>query len=147
MIFPQSTDHSRVGIYPVTLTSSVSIPDDYTYTTFTEYSITEDFDLFVEPCRTTSVTSLSTIADLSYDIGAPGGVASQSYSFAQEPADCDYEIEIIITGLEPFMVHDEFSQTIIVPETSDSSLEGTYLVTIEGRVSHFSNSLKFFTRT
>ena len=53
------------------------------------------------------MTSLNTVDDFDYDIGTPGGATSQPYAFAQEPAECGYEIEISVTGLEPFMVHDE----------------------------------------
>ena len=105
---PQTTDSSLVGVYTVTITGAVSVPDDYTKASYTSRTGSQDFNIFVEPCITTSVTS-NVLGNVEYVIGAAGGVDSDSYAFTQEPADCDYEIEIIITGLEPFMVHDEVS--------------------------------------
>lgn len=46
----ETFDHSLVGVYPVTITSTIEVPDDYTKSAFTTYTATQNFNILVEPC-------------------------------------------------------------------------------------------------
>ena len=50
----QTFDKSLVGRYPVTIRSEISVPTDYTKTTFDTYVEEYTFTIFVEPCIVTT---------------------------------------------------------------------------------------------
>lgn len=72
-------------------------------------------------------------------IGDLLGVTSDQYAFVQNPTVCDYDLEVTVTGLEAFMVHQEPQGNVHVPETQDKSLAGTYPVTVTAQVTHFTD--------
>lgn len=76
-----------------------------------------------------SLAPLNPIPDLEYTIGDFLGAISGSYAFVQTP-DCDYDVDITITGLEPFFEHQQDMKNFFVRSTEDLSLVGTYPVQV-----------------
>ena len=137
-IVPQTSDITRVGAYPVTIESSIEVWDDYTKTGFTTHTTNSDFTIYIEPCLVDSLAPLNPIPDLEYTIGDFLGAVSGAYEFVQSP-DCGYEVDITITGLEPFFDHQENLKNFFVRPTEDLSLVGTYPVQVMATVTHITD--------
>ena len=143
---PQTSDIARVGAYPVSIASSIEVWDDYTKTTFTTHTTDSDFTIYIEPCLVDSLTPLNPIPNLEYTIGELLGVVSGAYEFVQSP-DCGYDVDITITGLEPFFDHQQGLKNFSVRPTEDLSLAGTYPVQVQAQVTHITDHNKINTQT
>ena len=78
---PQIGDHSILGQYIVTLRSEISIPDDFTMTTYTTLYDEYDFVINIEPCSVLTYEPDVKLVALLYDVGGPTKTDG-SYSFA-----------------------------------------------------------------
>ena len=47
---PFNNDNTLIGSYVVTIRSEISVPDDYTQTTFTAMFSEYEFKIFIQPC-------------------------------------------------------------------------------------------------
>ena len=64
-------DLSLVGIYTVTIRSSIMVPDDYTMQTYTEFSTEQSFTVeFANPCHESTLAPFE-IEDMERFIGQP----------------------------------------------------------------------------
>ena len=52
-------DLSILGLYTVTIEGRISVPDDYTQTTFTDKVVTYDFPVYIDPCVVDSIEILT----------------------------------------------------------------------------------------
>lgn len=59
-------DPSHIGIYPVTISVSIQVPDDYTKTTYTTHTFEQVFNIIVEPCLVTSIDIVNALPNYSY---------------------------------------------------------------------------------
>ena len=62
------------------ITSKIEVWDDYTKTSFTEYTSTQLFTIFIEPCIVNAIDMVP-LTDLVYNIGDVGGALSGAFSF------------------------------------------------------------------
>ena len=65
----QNSDLSILGAYTVTVEGVISVPDDYTLTTFTDMVVTYDFLIYIDPCFVDSIYILTQASPLQYFIG------------------------------------------------------------------------------
>ena len=66
---PATSDLALIGVYPVTLRSEISVPNDYTKTSYTKHFVQYSFDLRMEPCQITSYKGSPVVSDLLYTVG------------------------------------------------------------------------------
>lgn len=79
----QTSDLSLIGVYPVTVTAKMDVPDDYLKSTFTAERAQFTFDLRIEPCQITSFKGIPKVEDISYTLGTPSAITG-NYGFTQE---------------------------------------------------------------
>ena len=104
---PLSSDPARVGQYPVTITSELSVPTDYTKTAFITISATNSFTIFVNPCIVTNYQNVP-INDMIYTISEPTLFSEPApLEFIQDPM-CGYVPTVTVAppGLPAFMTFD-----------------------------------------
>lgn len=141
----ETFDHSLVGVYPVTIDSYIDVPDTYEKLTFTRYSVQQTFNIKIEPCILTGITNTVPIPDHTYVLGDPR-LTTSSYEFEQVP-DCQY---IINYSESPGFAHVEYREPrrdFRVSKTIDLSLIGSYDITVNAEVTHFTDSSKSDTVT
>ena len=85
----ETFDHSLIGVYPVTISVSIEVPDDYTKTTFTTHNREQTFNIYVEPCQITSIVVINPLGDYFYQIGSDPELITDPYEFEYQP-DCQY---------------------------------------------------------
>jgi len=68
---PQTFDLALIGEYKVRIRSEISIPDDYTKTTFTKKFAEYDFLIRIEPCMVSTYAAKTKVTTITYNIGAP----------------------------------------------------------------------------
>ena len=54
---PQNSDLSIIGEYTANIESLISVPDDYTQSTFTDWPVQYDFKIYIEPCLVNTYAS------------------------------------------------------------------------------------------
>ena len=54
---PSTTDETMIGSYTVAIVGAISVRDDSSATTETEYSHAQTFVIYIEPCQVTSLVS------------------------------------------------------------------------------------------
>ena len=67
---PQTFDLALIGEYKVRIRSEISIPDDFTKTTFTKKFAEYDFLIRIEPCLVSTYTATTKVVSITYNIGA-----------------------------------------------------------------------------
>lgn len=77
---PSTSDLSLIGVYTVTIRAEISVPDDYTKTTYTTIPVEYTYDLRMEPCQMNLFLGDPIVSDLSYVVGQPS-VTSGIYGF------------------------------------------------------------------
>jgi len=92
---PKTSDITRVGAYPVTITSEIEVWDTWEKLSSTTHTADSDFTIYIEPCLVDALTPLNPIQKVEYTIGNFLGAVSGAYQFVQTP-DCGYDVEIII---------------------------------------------------
>ena len=58
----ETLDISIVGVYPVEITTTIQVPDDYSKSTFTTHTIVQNFDIIVE-CVISSIDLINPLTD------------------------------------------------------------------------------------
>jgi hypothetical protein len=116
----------------VTLRSEISIPDDYTLTTFTTLFVEYPFVIQIEECLVDSYMANQILTVISYNVGAPS-LTSPMYTFDESPP-CFYAETVTFTNLPAFVTHNVGSSDLTIPQTFDLSLVGEYTVTIRSEI-------------
>ena len=129
----QVTDKSLLGEYTVTLKSEICVPDDYTEATCTVMESEYDFLVRVQPCTVNDFVDTVKITDISYNVGDSDLIAIGEYASGQSP-NCEYPETITLTNLPSFMSHNDVDKNFDIPQTSDLSLVGSYVVTIRSEI-------------
>ena len=65
---PYTSDLSLIGSYPVTIRSEISVPNDYTKTTFKKMFVEYEFIVFMEPCLVTSYDATTIVEKIVYNV-------------------------------------------------------------------------------
>ena len=92
----QSIDRSFVGTHTITLTATISVPDDFTQTTHTDMTVTYDYDLeVVDACETTVLSFTNTLSELEIFVHDAEGSSTlpsveDVVSCELTPDDCSY---------------------------------------------------------
>ena len=131
-LIPQNRDLSLIGKYTVTIRSEISIPDDYTKTTYTTMFVEYDFDILIEPCLVNSYTDTTTISVISYNVGEPE-LTGGDYKFDEDPT-CNYPETVTISNLPDFVIHSEENSNFVIPKNHDLDIIGGYTVTIRSEI-------------
>ena len=84
--------------------SEISVPKDYTKTTYTPMSVEYEFTIFIEPCLVSTYLPTLEVTDISYNIGAPEILGVGSYIFVEDPV-CGYPETVTLTNLPIFVLH------------------------------------------
>lgn len=71
----------------MTITTTITVPTDYTKTVYNDFEVTQTFTIYVEPCKVTSIDATLVMTDMVYNIGSPELVSQ--YDFVQSPL-CQY---------------------------------------------------------
>ena len=102
----ETYDHSLVGIYPVEITTTIQVPNDYTKLSFTTHTIVQNFDIIVEPCQITSIDIITPLPDQYYQIGSGDpDLVSDQYVFQQNPK-CGYPFTYSASVVPAPVTHD-----------------------------------------
>ena len=67
----QQNDNQNVGMYTITISSEISVPDDATKTSYTPYTVSYDFTIVIQPCAVNNFIASSEVLDLIQSVGAP----------------------------------------------------------------------------
>jgi hypothetical protein len=65
---PVNSDLSLIGSYVVTIRSEISVPDDYTQSTFTLKFVEYEFLVLIEPCLVTSYDATTIVTRIFYNV-------------------------------------------------------------------------------
>ena len=65
---PQNNDLALIGFYVVSIRSEISVPDDYSKTTFTTMSAEHTFTVFIEPCLVDTYEATTVIDVIIYNV-------------------------------------------------------------------------------
>ena len=128
----QNADLSLIGSYTVTIRSEIQIPDDYTKTSFTRMFVEYDFQILIEPCIVNTYTATTSITEIVYNIGALEKTDGL-YVFDEDPV-CNYPETVTLTNLPVFVNHNEAQSDFTIPQTTDLSLLGEYIVNIKSEI-------------
>ena len=80
----ETADLADIGRYTVTYQGQIFVPDDYTQTTSTPWTITYTFDIIVEPCLVSTYVDTLQVGTIVYNIGQPDLTAGD-YIFDEDP--------------------------------------------------------------
>ena len=130
---PQNSDLGILGEYLVNIESRISVPDDYTKGSYTDFVVAYNFNIFIEPCLVTSYDSTIVAGPIEYFVGDPDETDG-AYAFADTPA-CNYPQHLTLTDLPVWTVHNEATQDFTIPQFFDLSLIGEYVVTVHSQIS------------
>ena len=136
----ETYDQSLVGSYPVTIKTLISVPTDYTKTSFVDYEAEQTFMIYVEPCKVDTIDANIVMPDMYYNIGEPD--LFEQYDFIQIPF-CQYtftQTPFIAPG-QPF-THDLTLREWVVSETLDLSLIGAYPITLRHEIEQYTDYTK-----
>ena len=65
---PFNNDLALIGSYVVTIRSEISIPDDYTKTSFTTINAEHKFTVFIEPCLVSKYEATKQVLAIVYNV-------------------------------------------------------------------------------
>ena len=85
----------------------------------------------IEPCKVLTYDGSTTIGTMIYSIGDLD--MSTQYFFDESPV-CNYLETVIVIDLPAFMIHNEGSSQITIPQTNDNSFVGIYTVTVRSEI-------------
>lgn len=128
---PSFNDLTSMGEYTITIRSEISVPTDYTQTTFTQMFVEYDFIVIIEPCIVDSYEDTLTAATIEYAIGSLALANVSPFEFTQF-SNCGYKETVTTTNLPAFVTHNMATYDFSVPQNSDLTLIGLYYVTLEG---------------
>lgn len=94
---PSTGDLSLIGTYTYNIQSTITVPNDYTNTASTPYTVDYDFTVIVEPCIVTTFDDTQTAADIEYFIGTTTLANVSPYEFTQTQ-DCQYPETVTLTN-------------------------------------------------
>ena len=129
---PQNSDLDLIGEYTASIKSQISVPDDYTQSTFTEWPVQYDFKIYVEPCIVNTYVSTLDAGPITYRIGDPD-ITDGPYIFTEDPV-CNYPETVTLTDLPLWAQHNENTSDFTIPQTGDLSLIGEHVVTISSEI-------------
>ena len=130
---PLTDDLSLLGEYTVTIKSEICVPDDHSKATCTPFIVEYDFVVVMQPCLVDSYEATQEVGDITYSIGAEGLLNVGQYIFTEDPV-CQYPETVTLTDLPTFIEHNESTKDFTLPQNSDLSLIGSYLVTIRSEI-------------
>ena len=110
---PYNDDLDLIGSYVVTIRSEISIPDDYTKTTFTTMSAEHDFIVFVEPCLVSTYEATKQIIAIVYNVNQET-LTDGHYIFDEDPV-CNYPETVTVTNLPTWATHNEPTSDFTIP--------------------------------
>ena len=128
----KNDDLNIIGAYTVTIRSEIQKPDDHLKTTFTSLFAEYDFEIHIQACIITAYELQDAIPNLEYTIGDPG-FESTSYLFRETP-ECSYPESVTLTDLPFFLQHQQKQKNILIAQTDDLSLDGSYTVTLRSEI-------------
>ena len=123
----QSTSKADIGRYEVSIRIYlINSPDIGRIETFTAT---------VNPCLVESFTTVETIGSFTYEVGI-GRVTTSPFRFAVDPAACDIQQEVRVTGNPAYMLLDLDRSVLVVENDDEKTLETSYTVTIVSKISY-----------
>ena len=126
------TDLSLLGSTTVTIRSEISVPDDYTKTTFTTKSDEYDFIVYVEPCLVDKYEAALVVSKIIYNVNQ-ADLTTGLYRF-DEIQVCNYPETVTVTNLPTFAAHNEATSDFTIPRNNDLELIGTYTVRLRSEI-------------
>ena len=94
---PQNSDLGIIGEYTANIKSQITVPNDYTQSTFTDWPVQYDFKIYVEPCIVNTYVSTQDAGPLTYRVGDPA-LTDGPYEFTEDPV-CNYPETVTFTDL------------------------------------------------
>lgn len=131
-LIPQTSDLGLIGEYTASIKSAISVPDDFSKASFTEWADAYEFKIFVEPCRIDAYEAVLVAGPITYRVGEPA-VTDGAYSFLQTPA-CGYPESLTVTDLPAWVAHNEDAAEFTIAENGDVSLIGEHVATIKSEI-------------
>lgn len=110
---PQNSDLSIIGEYTANIKSLITVPDDYTKSTFTDWFVQYDFKIYIEPCLVNSYVSTLDAGPITYSIGDPT-LIDGSYIFTEDPI-CNYPETVTLTDLPAWASHNTGTSDFTIP--------------------------------
>ena len=128
----QTFNLALIGMYTLTIRSEINVPNDYTMTTSRVMFVEEIVNVFVQPCNVNTYTAKTTVTSITYYIGDPA-VTDGRYVFDESPV-CNYPETVTVTNLPTFATHNTGTADFTIQTTTDLSLIGQYIVTINSMI-------------
>ena len=116
----------------MTIRSEISIPDDYTKTTFTTMAAEHEFTVFIEPCLVSTYLATTQVIAIVYNVNQ-ATLTDGFYVFDETPV-CNYPETVTVTNLPVFANHNEPTSDFTIPQNNDLSLIGEYTVTLRSEI-------------
>ena len=129
---PYSDNLDIIGSYVVTIRSEISVPDDYTKTTFTTMFDEHDFVVFIEPCLVSTYEATKQVIAIVYNVNQET-LTDGHYIFDEDPV-CNYPETVTVTNLPPWANHNEGTSDFTIPQNNDLDLIGEYTVTLKSEI-------------
>ena len=92
-----------------------------------------DFTIVYRACITETYMTSQKVGDITYHIGAESLNNIGHYEFIEDPV-CNNVATVQLTNLPSFIQHNEAQSDFTLPQTSDLSLIGKYVVTIRSEI-------------
>ena len=128
----QTNDLNLIGSYIVTIKSEISVPDDYTMTSFTILSSEHAFTVFIQPCLVSTYEATTIVNAIIYNVNQ-ALLIDGFYAFDIAPV-CNYPQIVTVTNLPSFANHNEPSSDFTIPQNNNLSLIGEYIVTLRSEI-------------
>ena len=110
---PQNSDLSIIGEYTANIKSLITVPDDYTKSTFTDWFVQYDFKIYIEPCLVNTYVSTLDAGPITYSIGDPT-LTDGPYIFTEDPV-CNYPETVTLTDLPAWASHNTGTLDFTIP--------------------------------
>ena len=110
---PRNSDLGLIGEYTANIESLISVPDDYTMSTFTDWFVQYDFKIYIEPCLVNTYVSSLDAGPLTYSIGDPS-MTDGRYIFTEDPV-CNYPETVTLTDLPTWTSHNAGNSDFTIP--------------------------------
>ena len=109
------------------------MPDDYTKSSYTDWFVSYEFKIYIDPCLITTYAAAPIPGPIYYTIGDPG-ITDGTYIFNESPV-CNYPETVTISPTLPFWIsHSLASSDFTIPQTADLSLIGEHTFTIRSEI-------------
>ena len=129
---PKTIDLALIGEYIVNIKSSISVPVDYSKSSFTNHNVSYDFKIYIEPCIVNSYSKTIIAGPISYRINDPA-LTDGHYTFDESPV-CNYSEIVTFVNLPTWVTHNPGTADFTITKTGDLSLIGEHVVTITSQI-------------